>query len=563
MAERKKNLPIGIENFEKIRKKDFYYVDKTDLIIDLLNSWSEVTLFTRPRRFGKSLNMSMLEAFFSQDSDKSVFDGLKISEETAFCEKFMGKYPVISLSLKSLEGGSYENAYRQMVNLMNREAAKVYRQAGDSENLLPEEKERLRLLQERNIEEADLFESLYTLSELLERHYGRKTIILIDEYDVPLAKAHEDGYYDQMVRLVRNLLHRALKTNDSMEFAVLTGCMRISKESIFTGLNNLQVFSVSDTAFSTCFGFTDDEVRSLLAYYDLSARYDVIKDWYDGYRFGKSDLYCPWDVISYCRRLCADPDHPPENYWANSSSNHVVRRFIEYSGNQGVRNEIERLVNGEEVEKRIRQELTYEDMYASIDNVWSVLFTTGYLTQTARIDAVRFRLVIPNREIQSIFREQFMDFFNENVRADSSTLETFCSALRSGNAAETEHCLNAYLRRTISIRDTYVRKSMKENFYHGILIGILGMNDGWSVSSNPETGDGYSDIVVTEDETGMAILIEIKYAQDADLGKACERALEQIEIMHYAQDLYDAGYDHILKYGIACYKKRCRVMLEE
>ena len=561
MKDHRKKLPIGIDGFEKLRANEFYYVDKTGLIADLLSNLSEVTLYTRPRRFGKSLNMSMLEAFFSPDSDKSIFDGLKISGEESLCEQYMGQYPVISMSLKSICADNYDIAYRMAAALIREAAAKVYLQVRDSDKLMPMDRDGLEALMQATVGADALYGSLYTLSAILCRHYGRKVILLIDEYDVPLAKAHENGYYEQMVLLIRNLFEKALKTNDNLQFAVLTGCMRISKESIFTGLNNLKVLGISDVRSSEYFGFTDGEVRDLLAYYGLSDRYETVREWYDGYRFGNVNVYCPWDVINYCDLARYDTNAFPENYWINTSSNAVIRKFLKYSDSSTVQSEIETLINGGEVEKSIHQELTYADMYSSLDNLWSVLFTTGYLTQTQRLDTRRFCLVIPNEEIRDIFTEQILDLFRENVRRDSALLGRLCDALQTGDAASAQKSLGDYLRRTISIRDTAVRRSLRESFYHGLLLGILSAKENWDVSSNQEAGDGYSDLIVRLNNYELAMIIELKYADDGDMDAVCRRALEQIEEKHYAEGLYDDGFDHILKYGIAFYKKRCRVMV--
>ena len=558
----KKKLPIGIENFEEIRTDGFYYVDKTGLLIELLNNWGKVTLFTRPRRFGKTLNMSMLESFFSPDGDHRVFEGLKIADEPELCEAYMGKYPVLFLSLKSLEGGSYETSRVQLNQLINRAAKNVFRQTENSERLLPDEKDVLSGLMKSDIEEADLFDSLRMLSEILESHYGQKVIILIDEYDVPLAKAYEDGYYDQMVRLIRNLFHQALKTNDSLKFAVLTGCMRISKESIFTGLNNMKVRSISDEEYDEYFGFTDVEVRQILDYYGFSSSYDIVQDWYDGYRFGNASVYCPWDVISYCDKLRTSSDHTPENFWLNSSGNYAVRKFITESGNTSLKGEIEDLINGETVEKSIRQDLTYQDMYTSAENIWSVLYTTGYLTQKGRSGS-RLRLAIPNREICNIFSEQILELFKADVRKDGEALQVFCSALENRDIEAAQGCLNDFLKRTISIRDTAVRKSLKENFYHGIMLGILSVKSGWTVTSNQESGDGYSDILIRNAENDLAMVLEIKYADDGDMEATCAKGLQQVWDKNYDARLQEEGFGTILKYGISFRLKKCRIMLAE
>lgn len=557
----KKKLPIGIENFEKLQTENFYYIDKTNLIKELLTGLAEVTLFTRPRRFGKSLNMSMLKYFFELGTDKKLFSKLKISEESALCEEYMGKYPVISVSLKGMNAGNYEKALEMAVEVIRSEARR-FQYLLDSERLTSYDKEAFIALLQEDMKEGTLCSSLKVLSELLEKYHESKVILLIDEYDVPLAKAFERGYYDQMVLFIRNMFEYALKTNESLKFAVLTGCMRISKESIFTGLNNLKVLSVADVQFDEAFGFTDKEVRELLEYYELSDHYNEIKEWYDGYQFGNAEVYCPWDVINYCDALRVEPDAQPKNYWSNTSSNEAVRRFIQESDKASVRREIENLVAGEVIEKEIHQELTYKDMYTSVDNLWSVLFTTGYLTQRGRPEGNRFQLAIPNMEIRNIFTTQIMDFFKENVPKNRAALSEFCEALKNGDAENVEKQLTEYLRRTISIRDTFVKKQMKENFFHGILLGILSFGDTWSVSSNREAGDGYSDILVETDDGETGIILELKYADDGNLDTACKKALEQINRNRYEEILLDEGVPHILKYGIAFYKKRCRVMAD-
>lgn len=557
----KKKLPIGIENFEKLQTEDFYYIDKTNLIKELLTGLAEVTLFTRPRRFGKSLNMSMLKYFFELGTDKKLFSKLKISEETALCEEYMGKYPVISVSLKGMNAGNYEKALEMAVEVIRSEARR-FQYLLDSERLTSYDKEAFIALLQEDMKEGTLCSSLKVLSELLKKHHGSKVILLIDEYDVPLAKAFERGYYDQMVLFIRNMFEYALKTNESLKFAVLTGCMQISKESIFTGLNNLKVLSVAEVQFDEAFGFTDKEVRELLEYYELSDHYNEIKEWYDGYQFGNAEVYCPWDVINYCDALRVEPYAQPKNYWSNTSSNEAVRRFIQESDKASVRREIENLVAGEVIKKEIHQELTYKDMYASIDNLWSVLFTTGYLTQKGKPEDNRFPLAIPNMEIRNIFTTQIMDFFKENVPKNRAALNEFCKALKNGDAEGVEKQLTEYLRRTISIRDTFVKKQMKENFFHGILLGILSFGDTWSVSSNKESGDGYSDILLETDDGETGIILELKYADDGNLDTACKKALAQINRNRYEEILLDEGVPHILKYGIAFYKKRCRVMAD-
>ena len=557
-----KRLPIGIEDFEKIRQEDYYYVDKTGMIGDIIRNGAEVTLFTRPRRFGKSLNMSMLEQFFSLNGKPELFEGLQIMGEPELCQKYMGQYPVISLSLKGINAVSYETAFKIAVRGINESAAMVdYLE--QSERLTKNDKESYRELLKRDMDEAEFYVSLRELSRLLAKHFDKKVIILIDEYDVPLAKAYENGYYDQMIFTMRNFLEQALKTNRNLQFAVLTGCMRISRESIFTGLNNFQVLSISDVGFDEYFGFTDNEVRQLLCYYRQEQSYGSIREWYDGYRFGNVDVYCPWDVLNHCQKLLADPSVQPQNYWINTSSNDVVRRFIEKSDSGMTRQEIEALIAGEEIEKEICQELTYQDMYANIGNIWSVLFMTGYLTYHGKPENNRFCLAIPNLEIRNIFTTQIMEYFRKNVQADGKTLKSFCDALEQGDAETVEEILQQYLKKTISIRDTFVQKQMKENFYHGILLGILGIKERWAVSSNRESGDGYSDIVVETENSEKGMILELKYAQDGNLEQACRKALAQTTEVHYAEILEDQGINEILCYGIAFYKKRCMVMCKK
>lgn len=561
-----KRLPIGIEFFDEMIKNQYYYVDKTGMISELLRSGGKVTLFTRPRRFGKSLNMSMLKNFFSLQGDKRIFNELQISRDKQVCEEYMGKFPVISISLKSVDGFAYRDAYEMLCATIGNEAMK-FQYLMDSTKLTDREKEQYGLLIKGGdripfeMDEVTLTGSLKTLSLLLEKHHGKQTVLLIDEYDVPLSKASEHGYYKEMAMLIRKLFEQVLKTNESLKLAVLTGCMRISKESIFTGLNNFEVLSVADVRFDEYFGFTDKEVRKLLEYYHLSGKYQQVKEWYDGYQFGNVEVYCPWDVMNYCVTLLADPNAEPQNYWINTSSNEAVRRFIRESDNSGtIRREIEGLVAGECIIKELHQELTYEDMYQTIDNIWSVLFTTGYLTQRGRSEGNIFRLAIPNREIRNIFTTQIMQLFRENVKKDGELLNRFCEALENGNTESAEKCFGEYLRKTISIRDTSVRKEMKENFYHGILLGILGIKENWIVRSNRESGEGYSDILIETDDTAMGIVIEMKYAEDGNLQKAAEKALKQIESKQYEEALYDEGIEQILRYGIACYKKRCKIL---
>lgn len=565
MRDRKK-LPVGIDSFEKIIRQDFYYVDKTEMIGELLRDWGEVNLFTRPRRFGKSLNMSMLQAFFETGCDEELFRGLKISQDRELCQKYMGQFPVISVSLKNIEGARYQDAVEALRNVIGLEAMR-FSFLADSDRLTDSEKELYKGYTEvRNgsftMTESMITASLRNLSMLLFRHYGRQVILLIDEYDVPLDKAFQDGYYDAMVLLMRSMLGNGLKTNPNLYFAVLTGCLRIAKESIFTGLNNFNVLSVTSVQFDEYFGFTDEEVKEMLKYFDLSQHYDTVKEWYDGYLFGKQAVYCPWDVISYCKNLCADSSAMPEDYWSNTSSNSIVRRFIDKSGKQ-TKEEIERLIAGEAIVKEIKQELTYNELDKSIDHLWSVLFTTGYLTKRKRVDSRKYELMIPNREIRELFILQIQEWFADTAAADTNKLDELCRAFPEENAEVIEKLFNDYLWNTISIRDTASAKEWKENFYHGILLGLLGHMGNWLVKSNEESGEGYSDILIEVPESRTGIVIQMKYAEEGRLEYACRAALQQIEDRKYAARLISDGMTSIVKYGIACYKKHCRVLKGE
>ena len=562
----RKKLPIGIENFEEFSVEDFYYVDKTLFIKELLQNWGKVNLFTRPRRFGKSLNMSMLKCFFEIGRDTALFEGLKIAQEKELCEKYLGKFPVISISLKSVWGLTYKAALAALKNIIGKEAMR-FQFLRESAHLSDAEKDSYQRLIKigttsesiYDMTDAALIDSLKTLSQLLEKHYGQKGILLIDEYDVPLDKAFQNGYYDEMVNLIRSLFDNGMKTNDSLYFAVLTGCLRISKESIFTDLNNPKVHTISDVRYDEYFVFTNADVDELLEYYGLSAYKDTIKDWYDGYRFGDRDVYCPWDVINYCDELLADPGAEPENYWANTSGNDLIRRLLK-KANQSTRNDVEQLINGGTIIKSIRQELTYREVEDSIDNIWSVLYSTGYLTCRRRVPGKKMELALPNREVRELFIELVKDWFEETTRADSGRVSRFCEAFPAGDTDMIQRMLGDYLWDSISVRDTAVRKNMKENFYHGMLLGLLQNQDSWLVKSNAETGEGYSDISIqTPDRVG--IVIELKYADDGNLEKACAEALEQIEEKKYAQGLKRWGTKKILKYGIAFYEKECMVVM--
>ena len=567
----KKKLPIGIEAFDEICSEGFYYVDKTGLIRDFLDAWGKVNLFTRPRRFGKSLNMSMFKSFFEIGCNKALFDGLEIAKETELCNTYMGRYPVISITLKGINGADYPTARSLMCSVIGNEALRFYDLLINSDQLNEIEKKQYKQLikvDTNNTEsfimpDSVLMGSLKILSTLLQKHYGEKVIILLDEYDVPLAKANEQNYYEKMIILMRNMLEQVLKTNDSLYFAILTGCLRVSKESIFTGLNNTNIFSIIDEDCDSYFGFTDYEVRKLLEYYELSDKYDVMKAWYNGYRFGDSDVYCPWDVVSYVNKLRKKRTLPPQDYWSNTSGNDIVRYFIEKVDKGLAKSEIEALVAGEIVTKDIHMDLTYDHIYDSIDNIWSVLLTTGYLTQRGNLDGKRYQLAIPNMEIRNIFTEQIMSMFKENTKRDGEKLQEFCDALEAGKAVEVERLFDEYLKRTISIRDTFVRKPTKENFYHGIMLGILGFKTDWYVKSNREAGNGFGDIIIKIEDKGIGMIIELKYAEDAKLSAECESAMKQIENTGYATELKDAGFYKILKYGIACYKKKCKVVFGE
>ena len=515
----------------------------------------------------------MLKAFFEIGCDKALFDGLKISSEKGLCEEYMGKFPVIFISLKGVDGLDYESAYSAIRNIIGNETLR-FDFLADSALLSPEEKvlyaQLVRMDKGKTPEDnmftmsKDILElSLRTLSMLLKKHYGRETIILIDEYDVPLDKAFQGGYYDRMVSLIRSIFGNALKTNPNLYFAVLTGCMRISKESIFTGLNNLNVLSITNARFDEYFGFTDEEVMELLEYYGLTEHYGTIKEWYDGYRFGNVSVYSPWDVIRYCDALLEDPQAPPEDYWSNTSSNSIVRRFIDKAGAR-TREEIESLIAGETIVKEIRQDLTYNEVDSSIENLWSVLFTTGYLTQRSRIDGKTFELAIPNREVKELFVSQIKEWFKESSTKDAPKLDRFCEAFPAGDAETIEELFNDYLWNSISVRDSAARKGKKENFYHGMLLGLLHHKENWLVKSNVESGEGYSDIIIEVPESRTGVVVELKYAESGGgMEVACVKALGQIDTKDYTAYLEADGMKNIVKIGIACFRKHCRVQLGE
>ena len=552
-------LPVGIDNFEKIRRNNFYYIDKTRLVEQALHNWSEVTLFTRPRRFGKTLGMSMLRSFFEIGTDKSLFDRLYISQNKSLCDEHMGKYPVIFLTLKGVEGLTFTDAKMMLKSILSTEMDRHY-YLKTSEALTDEDK--AYFVKMLTGTDENINDSLRKLSQLLYKHYGKKVVILIDEYDVPLDKAYQNGYYHEMVSLIRGLFGQALKTNDYLQFAILTGCLRISKESIFTGLNNFKVLSIMDTRFDEQFGFTDSEVEELLAAYNLDSHFTEIKEWYDGYHFGNADVYCPWDVINYVDLLRFEPTAKPQDFWSNSSGNALVRSFIDKADVQ-TKDEIERLIAGEYIEKEISQELTYDEIDKSIANLWSVLFTTGYLTKQGVTDDGKVRLSIPNREIKNLFIKKIREWFSDTTANDGKTLEQFCNAFVDKDTEKIEELFGDYLWNTISIRDTAVAKDKKENFYHGILLGLLGYKASWLIKSNTESGTGYSDILVEVPNNRTGIVIELKYAENGDMDAACDEALKQIEEKSYLDKLKQDGMRNFIKYGIACFKKDCKVVVSE
>lgn len=561
----KKKLPVGVEGFEKIRTEGFYYVDKTGIIKELLNNWGEVNLFTRPRRFGKSLNMNMMKTFFSYGCDSSLFEGLQIAEEKKLCEKYMGKFPVLSITLKDMDARDFEGAKAALCTIVGREALRFSFLSG-SKGLTKEERARYAQLvkndatgrQVFSIADEVLKDALRTLTELLCKHYGQKVVLLIDEYDVPLQKAHHFGYYDEMIDLLGSFLGRGLKSNESIFFSVLTGCLRIAKESIFTGLNNFKIYSISDVRFDEYFGFTEEEVRAMLDYYGLGKYEPVVREWYDGYLMGNTNVYCPWDVINYVDLLRADPDAAPKAFWINTSGNDIIRTFL-CMAKQSTKREIEQLIQGESVAKKVREELTYRELYENLDNLWSVLFTTGYLTRRGKAEGDVFFLSIPNLEIRRIFIEQIQEWFRDEVERDAPELDAFCEAFVRGDAKAIEKQFGAYLHKTISIRDTAVRKDKKENFYHGVLLGLLSHRGDWDVVSNGESGDGYSDILVEIEEKSIGMVIELKYSESDNMEAASQEALEQIENMEYEARLLEDGMETIFHYGIACRKKKCCV----
>lgn len=553
-------LPVGIDQFDKLIKSGFYYVDKTRLIEQLLQNWGEVNLFTRPRRFGKTLNMSMLKSFFEIGTDKTLFDQLYIAVNKELCEEYMGQYPVIFLSLKGVDGLNFEEA-KSMLKITIRTEAQRHYELKKSEKVSEENRKLFNDIlsgQDERIED-----SLRMLSQILFEHYGKKSIILIDEYDVPLDKAFQHGYYKEMVSLLRGLFGQALKTNEFLQFAVLTGCLRVSKESIFTGLNNFKVLSIADVRFDEQFGFTDEEVRKLLKDYDLEDYFSEAKEWYDGYHFGNADIYCPWDVINYVEHLRYDPEAEPEAFWINSSGNDLVKRFVA-KADQTTKDEIEQLIAGDVIEKKIRQDLTYDEIDQSINNLWSVLFTTGYLTQTGRAERGIYKLMIPNKEVREVFIDQIQQWFDQTVVNDEDRMSSFYQSFAQGKAKDVQDQLTSILAETISILDTKARNEEKENFYHGMMLGLLRNHRNWIVRSNVESGEGFVDILIKPEDPDEGILIELKYSKTFDgLEKACERAMEQVKDRRYDEALREEGRIHILAYGIAFCKKRCKVVVQK
>lgn len=560
-------LPVGIEDFAEIRQAGFYYVDKTKFIEQLLDGWGKVNLFTRPRRFGKTLNMSMLRYFFEIGADVSLFDGLQIAKNKKLCEEYQGKYPVIFLSFKNVEGLTFADAQYRLAELIAGEAER-FAFLVQSDKLTENERSLycgLTAVREGRYALADevLVSALQLLSKLLSKHYGQKTIILLDEYDVPLDKAFQNGYYKEMVSLIRGMLGQALKTNEFLQFAVLTGCLRVSKESIFTGLNNFKVLSITDNRFDEQFGFTDAEVEQLLAAYNLADHLDETKAWYDGYRFGAADVYCPWDVINHVDMLRSNPSVKPQAYWINTSGNALVKLFIEMA-DKSTRDELERLVAGEAIEKHIRLELTYDEIDSSIDNLWSVLFTTGYLTQKGVTEDGAYKLVIPNQEIREVYKLQIQEWFKKKVFADTEQLQSFWQAFAMGDSEAVELFLNRTLSNSISVFDAKGRDEERENSYHMLLVGLLAGKADWLVRSNVEAGEGFADIIVETDDLDDGVIVELKYAQTMTaMEKSCAKALAQIRAKRYADYLHNNGREKVLLYGIAFCKKRCMVVAEK
>ncbi len=560
-------LPVGIEDFQEIRRNGFYYIDKTGLIEQLLDSWGKVNLFTRPCRFGKSLNMSMLRYFFEIGTDMTLFNGLHIMQRKDLCDEYMGRFPVVFLTLKGVDGLTFEKATNKLIKIVALEAERFIF-LKNSDKLTDNEKQRYCALVKMQdgkyaMDEDTLESALQTLSELLYRHYGQKVVILVDEYDVPLDKAYQNGYYKEMVSMIRSLFGEALKTNEFLQFAVLTGCLRVSRESIFTGLNNFKIFSITDARFDEQFGFTEDGVGKMLKDYHLEEHMAEMNEWYDGYHFGDADIYCPWDVINRVDDLCDTPEAKPKCYWINSSGNALVKRFVSIA-NRTTQDEIEHLIAGEPIEKSVQLDLTYDEIDKSIDNIWSVLFTTGYLTQADMTEQGAYKLVIPNKEVRTVYISQIQEWFKQKIADNTEQMAYFWKAIEDGNAEIIEQYLNQTLSNTISVFDTKAPEMEKENSYHTFLAGMLTGNTDWVVKSNVEAGEGFADIIIKPQNPNDGIIFELKYSKEASgLDKACERAIKQIGDRRYSEYLKNDGRHNMIFYGIAFYKKRCKVVVEK
>lgn len=564
-----KPLPIGIDNFEKLITRGYYFVDKTLLIKDLLDNKADANLFTRPRRFGKTLNMSMLQYYFEDRRDELtgdkidnsyLFEGLNIKEEGEQYTEYIGQYPVINLSLKSGKQPNYKMAYDSLID----EIMKEYRRHNfvlNSDKLLESEKKIFLNISNGEAKEIEYAKSLQFLSICLEKYFGRKTIILIDEYDVPLENAFFQGFYDEMISFMRSLFESALKTNPSLEFSVITGCLRISRESIFTGLNNLKIISILDDRYAEHFGFTDDEVIKICEDYNMQQKYETIKQWFNGYIFGETNVYNPWSVMQYVDDLKANINKSPKSYWANTSSNSIVKRLIERADDI-TKGEIEALIEGKTIEKPVHEDITYDDVYDNLDNLWNFMFFTGYFKKISeRMDENTqenfVELAIPNLEVKYIFRTKILKWFNEKIKSEDLSL--LYTSIIKGEVDVFQKEVNRLLKKTISFNDAY------ENFYHGFMIGLLSHMDGYIVKSNRETGDGRCDIYIKPLSIfDKAVIIEMKVCdKPKELFTKSQDALQQIEDKKYAYELNESGYEDIIKYGMAFYRKDCLVKIKE
>lgn len=557
-----KPLPIGVDNFEEIIEKQYYYVDKTLFIKELLDMRGKVNLFTRPRRFGKTLNLSMLQCFFEMNSYNAdqLFKGLAIMETGEEYTKYMSQYPVISLSLKSMKQGSFELSYIQMKKMI----AEEFRRLDfvlELDKLTKAEKDRFQAIRDVNGDDADYLDALRFLSACMMKCTGKKIILLIDEYDVPLENAYFGGFYNEMIPLIRSLFESALKTNENLEFAVITGCLRISKESIFTGLNNLKIISITNPTYAEHFGFTQKEVEDMLAFYERSTYIVTVKSWYDGYFFGDTEVYNPWSVINYVEQIWAQEGALPQPYWSNTSSNSIVRTLIE-SADIRVKQEVEALIQGDSIEKAIHEDITYDDMEPnkSQENLWNFLFFTGYLKKTGERMAANVRYIsmsIPNEEVRYIYKNTVLSWFEQKVR--KRDFSQFYKNIVQGNVTEFEETVAQMLREGISFYDT------KESFYHGFMMGLLNGMEDYYAYSNREAGDGRYDICLKSMEVkNPVVILELKIAASyADMEDKSRRAIEQIEMKHYEEDLVRDGYENVLCYGIAFYKKNCKIALSE